>query len=158
MQSLLDRMLPMPVIGSLTSGNAVRPERYEAVTVYFSDIIGSCRKFKIPHMPSVPFNIRVGINSVVAGIVGRVMPRYCLFGDTVNVASRLESTGRASAIHISKATETLLAVSGDYQMIYRGEILLKGRGKQPTYWLTGKKDFISSFEIPDANGCVCIIL
>lgn len=206
------QMLPRQVAEDLKKGRDIKPQAYQSVTIFFSDIVGftaishqstpiqvvnmlndlytlfdavvsrydvykvetigdaymvvsglpkrngkrhakeiarmslkllqHADRFNISHIPGERLKLRIGIHSgpVVTGVVGLKMPRYCLFGDTVNTASRMESNGAALQIHVSPTTKEYLDEYGTFKLKQReGTVFLKGLGDWTTWWLIGEE-------------------
>ncbi|XP_038544883.1 adenylate cyclase type 1 isoform X1 [Canis lupus baileyi] len=87
------------------------------------------------------FVLRVGINvgPVVAGVIGARRPQYDIWGNTVNVASRMDSTGVQGRIQVTEEVHRLLR-RGTYRFVCRGKVSVKGKGEMLTYFLEGRTD------------------
>ncbi|XP_071538924.1 uncharacterized protein [Panulirus ornatus] len=138
--SNLDRLIYTSPVYKIMSHTGLGKDHAAEIASMALDLLHATENFVVPHMPGERLQIRIGIHTgpVVAGVVGSKMPRYTLFGESVNIASKMESTGLPFKIHITAATKEALDKVGGFIMKLRGEMEIKGKGSMETYWLIGK--------------------
>ncbi|XP_077983970.1 adenylate cyclase type 9-like [Glandiceps talaboti] len=95
-------------------------------------------------MKAFNFVLRIGYNhgDVTAGVIGTTKLLYDIWGDTVNIASRMDSTGVPGRIQVSESSHEILSPFFEFEE--RGKIVVKGKGEMMTYLLIGKKDNIDT--------------
>lgn len=114
-----------------------RLDHADAVALMALDMQQSMDKFLRPD--GNPFQLRIGINtgSVIAGVIGMRKFAYDLWGDTVNIASRMETTGLPGLIQVTP--EVYVRLKNRFLFERRGTISIKGRGQMESYWLMRRR-------------------
>lgn len=114
-----------------------REDHAQALAVFALDMLTVAASLRDQHGDAVPIRIGIASGPLVAGVVGKRKFFYDVWGDAVNVASRMESTGVPGRIQISKEVFDLL--KEDFVFEARGAGEVKGKGMISTWFLIGRK-------------------
>jgi class 3 adenylate cyclase len=122
------------VVGGLNGGK----DHALALAELALDMLARIRELSAHH--GEDFSVRIGINTgpVVGGVIGKKKFIYDVWGDTVNIASRMESTGSPGSVQVSH--ETYLRIQDLYVFEDRGEIEVKGKGLMRTWFIKERRD------------------
>ena len=122
-------------------------------------LLGKVLTFEIKHKPNMKLQLRMGIHcgqvgstyfewvfvvvttrQVVCGVVGTRIPHYSVLGDTVEIASLMESSGLPMMIQITESVNLILERDGTFTTTIRGKINIPGLGEMRTHWLVGRQE------------------
>ncbi|GAB7146219.1 adenylate/guanylate cyclase domain-containing protein [Mycobacterium riyadhense] len=114
-----------------------RPDHVHALADFALEMAAVAAEMKDPHGRSVPLRVGLATGPVVAGVVGSRRFFYDVWGDAVNVASRMESTNSVGQIQVPD--EVYERLKDDFVLRERGHIDVKGKGVMRTWYLIGRK-------------------
>ena len=115
-----------------------RPDHMAAAAYMALDMREALGRCHIPGDIDLEMRLGLASGSVVAGVIGKRKFRYDVWGDTVNLASRMESHGLPGMIHVTK--EIRAALDGEFVFVPRGLVHIKGKGELETFFLERSLD------------------